>query len=212
MRSRTFAVLLQPLAVVALVMIIFVLGNATFRRFEATMATDLLHMLDLLPANRIQVISGFSSIAVFPLSVGPFVAVIQPSCSALASLLAITFLAWFVPRGRTGRRIVALGCALVCVLVGNVLRIAGSVGVGLVYGTPSLVLFHDFVGSMFAFAYTLGGYLLMLFLLLPKGTAAARSTERIGASTPVNTPITTIRGTTVAAPARERRGAHRVSV
>ena len=46
-----------------------------------------------------------SSIAVFPEAVGPFVAVITPSCSALSALLAVASLSWFVPRGRTGRRL-----------------------------------------------------------------------------------------------------------
>ena len=137
-----------------------------------------------------------SSIAVFPEAVGPFVAVIAPSCSALSALLAVASLSWFVPRGRTGRRLAALACALGCVLVGNVLRIAGSIAVGLVYGKPSLVLFHDWVGSLFAFSYTLGGYLLML-LLLPAGPGPA---------------VHTIRAAPAAVAARGGRGAHRVSV
>lgn len=168
MRSRIPQVLLQPIAVVTLVLVTFVLGNEAFRRVEATAATDLLHLLDLIPAHRLQILPGTSSIAVFPTSATPFVAVLLPSCSSLSSLLALTFLAWFIPRGRTGRRVVALVCALLCVFAGNVARIVASIGVGLVYGPPSLILFHDFVGSMFAFAYTLGGYLLMLFLLLPR--------------------------------------------
>jgi exosortase/archaeosortase family protein len=112
-------------------------------------------------------------------------------------LLAVASLSWFVPRGRTGRRLAALACALGCVLVGNVLRIAGSIAVGLVYGKPSLVLFHDWVGSLFAFSYTLGGYLLMLFLLLPAGPGPA---------------VHTIRAAPAAVAARGGRGAHRVSV
>ena len=83
-----------------------------------------------------------------------------------------------MPRGRTGRRIGALACALGCVLAGNVLRIAGSIAVGLVHGKASLVLFHDWVGSLFAFGYTLGGYLLMLFLLLPRDPAVVHREPR----------------------------------
>ena len=177
-------------------MLTFVLANAGFRQFEAAAATLLLHLARLTPAHRVLLLPN-SSIAVFPEAVGPFVAVITPSCSALSALLAVAFLAWFVPRGRTGRRIGALACALACVLVGNVLRIAGSIGVGLVHGKPSLVLFHDWVGSLFAFGYTLGGYLLMLFLLLPAGPGPA---------------VHTIRAVPAAVAARGGRGAHRVSV
>lgn len=192
MRSHPAQVLLQPLAVVMLVLVAFVLGNEAFRHLEAAAATDVLHLLNVIPAHRLQILPGTSSIAVFPLSATPFVAILLPSCSSLSSLLALTFLAWFVPRGRTGRRLVALACALLCVFAGNVARIVASIGVGLVYGPPSLVLFHDFVGSMFAFAYTLGGYLLMLFLLLPR------------------TPSSTIR-TSGSVTAPESQGADRVS-
>jgi exosortase/archaeosortase family protein len=169
--SRTLAILLRPVSVIALVMITFVLANAGFRQLEAAAATQLLHLSGLTETHRVLLLPG-SRIAVFPEAVGPFVAVVTPSCSALSALLAVAFLAWFGPPGRIGRRIGALGCALVCVLAGNVLRIAGSIGVGLVHGKASLVLFHDWVGSLFAFGYTLGGYLLMLFLLLPAAVAA----------------------------------------
>ena len=57
------------------------------------------------------------------------------------------------------------------VAIGNVLRITASVGMGLVAGRASLVLFHDWVGSLFAFAYILGGYILMISLLLPRPAA-----------------------------------------
>ncbi len=207
MRSHTLGILLRPVAVIALVMVTFVLLNAGFRQFEGAAATALLHWLGMTPAHRVQLLPN-SSIAVFPERVGPFVAIITPSCSALSALLALAFLAWFVPRGRTGRRVAALSCALGCVLVGNVLRIVGSIGVGLISGKASLVLFHDWVGSLFAFGYTLGGYLFMLFLLLPAGTATSSTARPALAGRAVDT----IRAATVAVAARGGRGAHRVSV
>lgn len=197
MTSRTAAVLLRPVVVIGLVLLAFALCNAPFRRFEAGIATALLHALDLTTSPRVQVLPP-TSIAVFPERAGPFVAVLNPSCSALSALLTIVFLAWFTPRGRPLRRLLALGCALGAVLAGNVLRIAGSVAIGLYHGKASLVLFHDWVGSLFAFGYTLGGYLLMLFLLLPAGPApSASALGRI---------VTTIRQAAAAVPARHRRG------
>jgi hypothetical protein len=62
---------------------------------------------------------------------------------------------------------VATGAAVGTVVAGNILRISASLAVGLVAGRTSLVLFHDWVGSMFGFGYTLGGYVLLLYLLLP---------------------------------------------
>ena len=47
----------------------------------------------------------------------------------------------------------------------------GSLWVGLEAGPASLVLFHDWVGTLFALTYTLVGFFLMLYLILPSATA-----------------------------------------
>lgn len=174
MTTRTALVLLQPVAVVAVVLVAFAFLNAPFRQAEATAAVELLHLLGASP-DRVQV-RPESSVAVFTEGLGAFLAVVTPSCSSLASLLAVATLALFTPRVGTPRLVGAIGAAVLCVVLGNVVRIAASLGIGLVSGTGSLVLFHDWVGSLFAFAYTLGGYLLMLRILLParRPAAAAR--------------------------------------
>lgn len=168
--SRAAVVLGQPVAVVVGVLTSFALFNDAFRQLETVAAAGLLHLAGV-PAEQVQVRPG-SSLGVYPAEVSPFLAVVTPSCSSLASVLAIAFLAVFVPRSPGRRRLLALACALLCVVVGNVLRIAGSIAVGLASGTSSLVLFHDWVGSLFGFGYTLGGYLLMLYLLLRAAPAA----------------------------------------
>jgi carbamoyl-phosphate synthase large subunit len=58
---------------------------------------------------------------------------------------------------------------LVAIVAGNLIRIAGSVVVGLFSGRASLVLFHDWVGSVFGIAYTIGGFIVTLTLLLRGG-------------------------------------------
>jgi carbamoyl-phosphate synthase large subunit len=108
------------------------------------------------------------AIQVVPAAHAPFRAVVTPSCSATASVLALGCLGAVYPRHLRRRRRVAVAAAIATVAGGNVLRIAASVAVGLIAGRGSLVLFHDWVGSAFAFAYVLGGYLLMLYLLLPR--------------------------------------------
>jgi exosortase/archaeosortase family protein len=133
------------------------------RRAEAAAAAGLLH---LLGAEGVTVQLG-TSIQVFPPEHAAFRASVTPSCSCLAALLAIGYVAGFLPRGPRKRRFSVVLVALVAVAAGNVLRIAASLGVGLVAGRVSLILLHDWVGSVFTFAYTLGGYLLMLYLLLP---------------------------------------------
>ncbi len=169
--ARAWPVLIQPVAVVAVVLATFALFNDAFRQGETAAAADLLHLLGVAP-RAVQIRPG-SSLAVYPTGSGPFLAIVTPSCSSLASLLAVTFLAVFVPPRFRRRRFLALGAALVVIVAGNVLRIAGSIAIGLVSGTGSLVLFHDWVGSLFAFAYTLGGFLLMLMVLLPGRSRAS---------------------------------------
>lgn len=164
MRSQSAAALIPPIAVAAAVVVVFTYLIAPVRQFEAAAASSLLHRLGVAP-QAVQVRAN-ASIAVYPHGQVAFVAVVTPYCSSLSSLLAITGLTVFTPRRLRRRRIPALACALVCIAAGNVIRIAASVMIGLRAGTSSLVLFHDWVGSMFAFAYTLGGYLLMLAFLL----------------------------------------------
>lgn len=108
-----------------------------------------------------------TSVYIAPSGDIPFYAILTPSCSALASVLAIGCLATLVPASSQRRRFVAAGVALSVVVIGNILRIVGSLGLGVVAGRSSLILFHDSVGNIFSFAYTLGGYIIMLFLLLP---------------------------------------------
>jgi carbamoyl-phosphate synthase large subunit len=105
-----------------------------------------------------------------------FSALVSPSCSSLASVLALGCLAAVTPHPSVPRRLAAVGLAIAVVVAGNLVRIAASISIGLAAGSSSLVLFHDWVGSMFGFAYTVGGYLLMLWALLP-ASASHRTGE-----------------------------------
>ena len=166
MTSRARAVGLCLIGVVVTMTIGFVLLQAPFRALETATAAALLRALG---AHRVQVVQR-TSIFVVPLRGGSFRAIVSPSCSSIASLLAIACLASLTPRYPWRRRVIAVGAALATVALGNILRIAGSIGVGFLAGRSSLVLFHDWVGSVFTFGYTLGGFILMLYLLLPATT------------------------------------------
>ena len=111
---------------------------------------------------------------------------------ALAPISCLSFLARSYP---WGRRLVAVSAAIGSVVIGNILRIAGSIAMGLVAGRSSLVLFHDWVGSIFGLAYTLFGYLIMLYILLPP--EPARPARRV-----VLRPHEEIVGNVVTAPQR----------
>jgi hypothetical protein len=60
-----------------------------------------------------------------------------------------------------------------------VLRVAGSVWIGLEVGAGGLVLFHDWIGTLFGIGYTMLGFFLMLFLMLPKATVSIPRAARV---------------------------------
>lgn len=124
-------------------------------------------ILRLFVGNRIPLRSG-AALLLVPVGHHPaFWVVVTASCSALAPMLSLACLAPVLPKASRGRRWLALGAAIGFVFIGNMIRIDSSILVGLVAGSVSLVLFHNWIGSAFGFAYVLGGYILMLFILLP---------------------------------------------
>jgi exosortase/archaeosortase family protein len=129
-------------------------------------------LLSLAGAHGTHVVLG-TYVDVRPAEHGPLLASLTPACSSLAALLAITCIAVVSGAGTRSRRFVALGIALTVIAVGNSLRMAASLAVGLVAGRSVLLLFHDWVAGMFTFAYVLGGYVLFLYLVLPDRRRAA---------------------------------------
>jgi exosortase/archaeosortase family protein len=92
---------------------------------------------------------------------------ITPSCSSLGPALAIALITTLISVGRPASdRLLAGGAGVLSIVAGNFTRIGSSVIVGLLAGRPSLVLFHNWVGSMFGFAYTIGGFVVALSILL----------------------------------------------
>jgi exosortase/archaeosortase family protein len=103
-----------------------------------------------------------------PAAALPFRATVTPFCSSLIPILALGSISMFILAGSIARRAAAFAIAAATILCCNVIRIAASVLVGLRAGPAGLALFHDWVGTGFALAYTLGGFMLMLYVLLPK--------------------------------------------
>jgi carbamoyl-phosphate synthase large subunit len=162
MTPRTRAVLVRLTLVTAGCVGGFIILQEPFRWFETHAAVWLLQPFEgarVAPVNE-------TFVTVYPIHSLPFLVAVTPSCSALASILALAGLASVLPRGGQNRRLVALVIAVVTVCLGNIVRIAASLFVGVLAGRSSLVLFHDWVGSMFSFVYTLGGYILMLYVVL----------------------------------------------
>lgn len=142
----------------------FVALQGPIRYWETIASAKLLH---LFGADRAHVVLP-TSIQVFPTNGDAFRAVVTPSCSSAASVVALSLLSTLVPKLCRRRLGPALLVAVFVIVVGNIVRIAGSVAVGFVAGRPSLVLFHDWVGSIFTFVYILAGFVMMLYLLLPR--------------------------------------------
>ncbi|HVT78601.1 MAG TPA: exosortase/archaeosortase family protein [Acidimicrobiales bacterium] len=163
MRARRRAAFGRVAAVVAGTVGGFAFVQLFVRRAETYAATAAVHALGITRAHVVPP----TSIQVFPHDTAPFRAIITPSCSSAASIVALACLATLAPRHAGGRRFTSLLLAVSVVVVGNIVRIASSIGIGVVAGRASLVLFHDWVGSAFTFAYTLGGFVLMLFFQLP---------------------------------------------
>ncbi len=155
---------LRVAAVLFVAIVGFLLIERQFRALETHVVAAL---LVLAGADGTHVPYG-SVIEIFPRGHPALLASITMSCSSLSSLLAIACLAFLGPDRLRRRWWTALGIALTIVAVGNLLRIGLSLGAGLLAGRTALVLFHDWVGGLFAFTYTLGGYILFLYLILPR--------------------------------------------
>ena len=163
--TRGGSVVVRCAGVIAANLIGFAILNRWFRALEARGAVLMLR--PIASTSHVRVVNGVSILLIPHHGKGAFTAIITPSCSALAAVLAIGCLSWLTPRQARHRRLIATTLAIGVIMVGNVARIAASSGVGLYEGRASLVLFHDWVGGLMTFAYTLGGYVLMLLVLLP---------------------------------------------
>ena len=116
---------------------------------------------------------------VLPPTQEAFRAELTPYCSSLVAVLALAAIALFVLRGPWPRRLFALSTAIAVVVCCNVLRVTGSLWMGYRFGDRALVLFHDWAGTLFALVYTMGGFLLMLSLLLPSAKAQIPRAARV---------------------------------
>lgn len=173
--SRSLAVLVRLVLVVGANVAGFILFQHLARVAETRLSSDL---AALVGHRRIQVVGDGTSVVVYPWHQPPFLAIVTPACSSISSVCSIACLASLVRGVSSGRRALALGAAIAAVVFGNVTRIAASLIIGLAAGRVSLVLFHDWVGSTFAFGYTLAGFVLLLYLVLP--SRVRRQVESVG--------------------------------
>jgi exosortase/archaeosortase family protein len=157
---------LRMAVLVALLGALFAVGETPFRHWEAMAVAELVRAVGLhglLGVHDSQILLSHGS------GVGQqvFWVDITPSCSSLGPALALALISYVMSVGNPASARIAAGMAGVAsIVVGNLVRIGSSVIVGLLDGRVSLVLFHDWVGSTFGFAYTVGGFVLVLAILL----------------------------------------------
>jgi exosortase/archaeosortase family protein len=108
-----------------------------------------------------------SSVVIIPFETGPIAAQVSASCSSLTSVIALVGLSIIVMGGSLRRRIFAGIVASVVVFVGNLIRISVVLHIGQIRGVSALVLFHDWIGTMFSITYTLLGFAILLALRMP---------------------------------------------
>jgi carbamoyl-phosphate synthase large subunit len=154
---------LRMAALTALAGVLFLAGQTSFRHWEALAVAGLVRAVGF---HGILSVQGSQ----FLISSGPgtlFWVDITASCSSLGPALAIALIATVMSVGSpVPDRLLAGLVGVVSIVAGNLIRIGASVIVGLLAGRVSLVLFHDWVGSIFGFAYTIGGFVLTLAILL----------------------------------------------
>ncbi|SOE00251.1 exosortase/archaeosortase family protein [Blastococcus haudaquaticus] len=92
---------------------------------------------------------------------------VTTSCSSILTVIGLTALTVSVLRKRRWHAVYGLAVGLVAVVIANDLRLIASALAGVHWGQPAMVLFHDWVGTVWTLAATLMGFLIMVWLTLP---------------------------------------------
>ncbi len=133
------------------------------REFEAWGLAQVLSWI--YPGRASAVVPGH--VLIFPGDGGIIDAVVTASCSSILSVLGLTALTAVILRGRKLHALGGLLLALACIVALNHLRLLLSALAGIWWGDGALVLFHDWVGTLWNLVATLGGFLLMVWAALP---------------------------------------------
>jgi exosortase/archaeosortase family protein len=152
----------------------FELLNGPARQLEAFLV-----MAALTPVGDHASVVNDNYFQLLPPGQAAFRAQLTPYCSSLIPILALASIGFFILRGTWLRRVAAIGAGAGLILLCNVVRISGSLWMGYEFGGNALVLFHDWIGTFFALAYTMAGFFLMLYLMLPTATAKVPRAARL---------------------------------
>lgn len=176
--------IVHVLGVVLGVGLVFALGQDAFRRFEVVLDAGLLHLLGFTGVG----VTAGHDILLNPAHHASFWVNLAPPCSSMPAVLSLVGLATIVSsrvRRANGvsplRFVRAVVAAAAVMFLGNVVRVDSSILMGLAAGRVVLVLFHNWVGSIFGFASLLAGWVLLIWMLLPGDQGRGAGSSRPGA-------------------------------
>ncbi|WP_436530929.1 ATP-grasp domain-containing protein [Actinoplanes sp. HUAS TT8] len=158
---RRQLVMAEMLAAVALCIGGYVLLVDHARHFEVALAA---RIIELIGVDRISGVLG-DSFVVFGPGMEPVVAEMTGSCTILSSVLALAALAGVALRQRP-QVLPGFVAAGLFVLAANQLRLVLSLLAGRFLAVDALIFFHDWIGAVINFAYTLFGLLIMIGLTM----------------------------------------------
>ena len=160
---RRFAVLVELLVAVAICLLGYRYGATWFKEHEATWTVEILRLLgenrvsDAIPGHILMFRSGGEVLD----------GEVTTSCSSILTVIGLVALTVAVLRKRRFHAVYGLAVGLVAVVVANDLRLIASTLAGLHWGKPAMILFHDWVGTIWTLGFTLIGFLIMVWVTLP---------------------------------------------
>jgi exosortase/archaeosortase family protein len=160
---RLLPVALDLVLAVAICFVGFRYLTDPLRELEARGLAQVLNWI--YPGRASAVVPGH--VLIFPGDGGIIDAVVTASCSSILSVLGLSALTAVILRGRKLHALGGLLLAVACILALNHLRLLLSALAGFWWGDGALVLFHDWVGTLWNLVATLGGFLVMVWAALP---------------------------------------------
>lgn len=160
---RQWSVALDLLGAVTICVLGYYYAAPWFRKYEAIAAVAVLRLVgvrgvsDAVPEQILMFRPGGEVLA----------GVVTTSCSALLTVVGLAALTSSVLRSRRLYAVLGLIVATAAILVANDVRLVLSTLAGLWWGRPAMTLFHDWIGTFWALAATLFGFLLMVYVALP---------------------------------------------
>jgi len=160
---RRWTVLVELLVATAICVAGFAFGAPWMQVNEARWVVALLRLFDL------DQVSGAlpGHILIFGAEGAVLNAEVTASCSSILSVVGLTALTVAVFRGRRRHALAGLLAAVAAVLALNSVRLTASTLAGIWWGRPAMILFHDWVGSLWNFTATFLGFLVLVAVTLP---------------------------------------------